>query len=168
MDPATSSAMSNDGTLYAAWEDPGDDSASNSTIHVARSTDAGATWTETAAPTKSNEAFQPTVAVAGDGTVGVTWYDTSADRPADAAWAGEVEFAHSHDRGATWTRRRIAGPMDLRKAAPGVGDVGAGEETGAPLLGDYYGLAGLPHGFAAAYIGLAPLAKTGPSEIFFA
>ena len=168
MDPATSSAMANDGTLYAAWEDPGDDSASNSTIHVARSTDAGATWTETAAPTKSNEAFQPTVAVAGDGTVGVTWYDTSADRPGDAAWAGEVEFAHSHDRGATWTRRRIAGPMDLRKAAPGVGDVGAGEESGAPLLGDYYGLAGLPHGFAAAYIVVPPLATTGPSEIAFA
>jgi hypothetical protein len=104
-------------------------------------------------------AFEPSIAVDSTGTVGVTWYDLRNDRPGDAALTADFWFAHSGDRGGSWRQTHVAGPTDLRTAPlPSHG-----------FVGEYQGLAGLRgHGFAAVFTMAAPLAKDGPTDIFFA
>ena len=105
-------------------------------------------------------AFFPSVAVDSHGTVGVTWYDLRNDQPGDAALTADAWFASSNDRGRTWRQSHLAGPFDMR-AAP-FGDNGH-------QLGEYQGLAALPgRDFAALFAAPAPLAKDGPTDIFFA
>jgi hypothetical protein len=152
-----SAAVAPDGTVYIAFEASA--SASSGAIGVARSRDAGRTWSSASLPGISAFAFEPAIAVDGHGTVGVTWYDLRNDRPGDAALTADVWFAHSQDRGGSWRQAHVAGPTDLRTA---------------PLpfhnyVGEYQGLAGLPgRGFAAVLTLAAPFAKDGPTDIFFA
>jgi len=55
----------------------------------------------------------------------------------------------------------VAGPFDMNRSRAIAGV--------ARRIGDYQGLAGLPHGFAAAFTMAPPQAKTGnASDIFFA
>jgi hypothetical protein len=152
-----SAAVAPDGSVYVAFED--NKSASSGAIGVARSRDGGRTWSSAPLPGVSAFAFEPSIAVDAHGTVGVTWYDLRNDRPGDAALTADVWFAHSNDRGASWRQTHVAGPTDLRTA---------------PLpahnyVGEYQGLAALPgRGFAAIFTMAAPLAKNGPTDIFFA
>ena len=109
-------------------------------------------------PGVSAYAFEPAIAVDKHGTVGVMWYDLRNDVLGDAALTADVWFAHSDDRGESWRQTHVAGPTDLRTA---------------PLpahnyVGEYQGLAGLRHGFAAAFTLPAPQAEDGPTDIFFA
>ncbi len=103
-------------------------------------------------------AFEPAIAVDEHGTVGVIWYDLHNDRLGDAVLTADLWFAHSDDRGTTWSQTHVAGPTDLRTAAP------------APQtrFGEYQGLAGLSKGFAAIFGLAVPQATTGPTDIFFA
>jgi hypothetical protein len=55
---------------------------------------------------------------------------------------------------------RLAGPFDMNRAQA---VEGAGRR-----IGDYQSLAGLPHGFAAAFTEAPPPAKIGASDVFFA
>jgi hypothetical protein len=103
-------------------------------------------------------AFEPAIAVDGHGTVGVIWYDLRNDRPGDARTTADVWFASSEDQGATWRQIHVAGPTDLRTAAPDV----------LNRVGEYQGMAGLPHGFAAVFTLASPQAYNGPTDIFFA
>ena len=150
-------AAAPDGTVYVAFED--NKASSSGAIGVARSRDGGRTWSSETLPGVSAFAFEPAIAVDLHGTVGVTWYDLRNDRPGDAALTADVWFAHSGDRGASWRQSHVAGPTDLRTA---------------PLpahnyVGEYQGLAALHgRGFAAIFTMAAPLAKNGPTDIFFA
>jgi hypothetical protein len=152
-----SAAAAPDGSVYVAFED--NTSSSSGAIGVVRSRDGGRTWSSAPLPGVSAFAFEPAIAVDSHGTVGVTWYDLRNDRPGDAALTADVWFAHSSDRGASWRQTHVAGPTDLRTA---------------PLpahnyVGEYQGLAALPgRGFAAIFTMAAPLAKNGPTDIFFA
>jgi hypothetical protein len=152
-----SAAVAPDGSVYLAFED--NKSSSSGAIGVVRSRDGGRTWRSAPLPGVSAFAFEPSIAVDSHGTVGVTWYDLRNDRPGDAALTADVWFAHSGDRGTSWRQTHVAGPTDLRTA---------------PLpahnyVGEYQGLAALPgRGFAAIFTMAAPLAKNGPTDIFFA
>jgi hypothetical protein len=148
-----SAAVAPDGSVDIAWDH--DSSGTTGQIDVARSRDAGRTWTVTALPRVRAFAFEPSIAVDAHGTVGLTWYDFRNDRPGDAALTTDVWFAHSDD-GSTWIQAHVAGPFDFRSAPFG-------------RLGEYQGLAGLRgRGFAAIFTMAAPLAKNGPTDIFFA
>jgi hypothetical protein len=152
-----SAAVAPDGTVYVAFEDS--KSPSSGAIGVIRSRDGGRTWTSATLPGVRAFAFEPAIAVDSHGTVGVTWYDLRNDRPGDAALTADVWFAYSGNRGASWRQIHVAGSTDLRTA---------------PLpahnyVGEYQGLAGLrSRGFAAIFTMAAPLAKNGPTDIFFA
>jgi photosystem II stability/assembly factor-like uncharacterized protein len=170
--PTASSALAPDRrTLYVAWHDNLQRAQPvRSTLHLARSSDGGLTWTQLGPITASTTAFDPTIAVAGDGTVGVTWYDLREQRPGEAAWPLDVYFASSTDRGQTWHEQKIAGPMNLLTEQPHFADAfvaGVDVAPGGLWIGDYFGLAGLRHGFAAAYTVTKPLATDGPSDIFY-
>jgi hypothetical protein len=146
-----------DGAVYVAWEH--DRSPSVGAIDVARSGDGGLTWSVAPLPGVSAYAFEPSLAVDSRGTVGLTWYDLRNDRPGDAALTADVWFASSRKAGKAWRQIHVAGPMDLRTA---------------PLprhnrVGEYQGLAALGgRGFAAIFTAAAPLARDGPTDIFFA
>jgi hypothetical protein len=151
-----SSAVAPDGTVYAAFENSS--APDTGAIGVASSRDGGLTWSTTMLPGVSAFAFEPAIAVDEHGTVGVIWYDLRNDHPGDAALTADLWFAHSDDHGTTWNQTHVAGPTDLRTAAP------------APQgrFGEYQGLAGLNKGFAAIFGLAAPQAKNGPTDIFFA
>jgi hypothetical protein len=151
-----SAAVAPDGTAYVAFEN--NSSATSGGIGVAKSRDGGLTWSSSMLPGVSAYAFEPAIAVDKHGTVGVMWYDLRNDVLGDAALTADVWLAHSHDRGESWRQTHVAGPTDLRTA---------------PLpahnyVGEYQGLAGLRHGFAAAFTLPAPQAEDGPTDIFFA
>jgi hypothetical protein len=69
-------------------------------------------------------------------------------------------FAHSHDSGASWHESHLAGPFDMKTAFDRRGD--------NDFIGDYFGLAAVPGGFAAALVQAQPSATKGPSDVFFA
>jgi hypothetical protein len=71
-----------------------------------------------------------------------------------------VWFAFSRDGGRSWRRSHLAGPFDVNRAQA--------IEGVERRIGDYQSLAGLPHGFVAAFTQAAPQAKIGASDVFFA
>jgi hypothetical protein len=153
-----SAAVAPDGSVYVAFE--ASTSSSSGAVGIARSRDAGRTWTSANLPGVTAFAFEPAIAVDARGTVGVTWYDLRNDRAGDAPLSADVWFAHSQDRGRSWHQTHVAGPTDLRTAPMPAHN----------YVGEYQGLAGMPRGrgFAAAFTLAAPQAKNGPTDIFFA
>ena len=151
-----SAAVAPDGTAYLAFEN--NSSPTSGGIGVAKSRDGGLTWSSSMLPGVSAYAFEPAIAVDKHGTVGVTWYDLRNDRLGDAALTADVWFAHSDNGDGSWGQTHVAGPTDLRTAPL----------PGHNYVGEYQGLAGLRHGFAADLTLAGPQAKSGPTDIFFA
>jgi hypothetical protein len=150
------SAVAPDGTAYIAYEHSTSPDAG--VIGVLVSRDGGQTWKSSTLPGVPAFAWEPAMAVDRHGTVGVIWYDIRNDRPGDAATTADVWFAHSNDRGESWRQTHVAGPTNLRTAAP----------PAQNRFGEYQGLAALNKGFAAAFGLSAPQARNGPTDIFFA
>jgi hypothetical protein len=148
-----------DGVPTVAWNDIA--SPQSSRTLASRSRDGGRSWSRPVTVSRvRGQAFQASVAAAGDGTLGVTWYDDRRDPGGSAVWKFDVWFAFSRDGGRSWHPSHLAGPFDINRAQ----DTGGG----ALRIGDYQSLAGLPHGFAAAFTQAPPQAKIGASDIFFA
>jgi hypothetical protein len=130
-----------------------------SSIWVARSEDRGLHWSPARAVVREKpEAFLPTLAVAGDATVGLLWFDFRKFTTGSARLDTDAWFSSSTDRGSHWSTRHLSGPFDLRSAPAA---------RYGPFIGDYMGLVGLPDGFAAAFIQAKPLARNGPTDVFF-
>ncbi|MDQ2826138.1 MAG: glycoside hydrolase, partial [Actinomycetota bacterium] len=105
--PAPSFARdpSRDGRLYASWDAGRDDGRD---VFLARSDDAGATWSRPAAVApRPGGQFLPAVGVSPDGRVDVVFYDRSAD-PEDHA--ARVAMASSSNGGRTFRTAAISGP----------------------------------------------------------
>ena len=131
-------------------------------ILIARSRDGGRTWSAPRQVGRTSTVIAgPELAITGDGSIGVLYYDVRHDQPGDHFWSTDVYLAHSHDGGGRWHEDHLAGPFDLASSP---------DRRGTLLLGDnfYFGLAGLPHGFAAAFPMPRPRAVHGPTDIFFA
>jgi hypothetical protein len=118
-DPATGEVMNTydtfpsqtvapNGDVYVTWSQPG---AKSSRIVVARSRNAGRTWTRHYLAVRGQAAL-PTIGVSGDGTVGVTYYSAAAASH-NGFWPTRVVLALSRDHGGTWSRQRIGGPFNL-------------------------------------------------------
>jgi hypothetical protein len=148
-----------DGVPAVAWSDIA--SPRSSRILASRSRDGGRSWSRPVTVSRvRGQAIQASVAAAGDGTLGITWYDDRRDPGGSAAWEFDAWFAFSRDGGRSWRRRHLAGPFDMNRA-----QAIEGVEF---RIGDYQSLAGLPHGFAAAFTQAPPRAKIGASDVFFA
>lgn len=143
-------AAAGSGELYAAWF-TGAGSPSTTSVEVSSSLDGGVAWSApVAASDSSGRAFLPSLAVSGDGRVACLYYEL---RAGDAT--AEVWLAVSGDGGRTWSRRRLGAAFDFG-LAPVTEDV--------LFLGDYFGLVGLPGGFAAAWVE----ARAGGTSVWFA
>jgi hypothetical protein len=156
----TSVTVGPHGVPTVAWSDIASPHASR--IRASRSRDGGRSWSRPVVVSRvRGQAILPSVAAAGDGTLGIIWYDDRRDPGgSSAAWEFDVWFAFSRDGGRSWRRRHLAGPFDMNRAQA---VEGAGRR-----IGDYQSLAGLPHGFAAAFVQAPPRAKIGASDVFFA
>lgn len=123
--PAPSFARdpSGDGRLYAAW-DAGRDDARD--VFLARSDDAGATWSSPiAVASRPGGQFLPAAGVSPDGRVDVVFYDRAAG-PEDHR--AQVALASSPDGGRTFHAATISDlPFDTR--------IGFGALQGIPVLG---------------------------------
>ena len=156
-----SSAIARDGTVYVAW---GDRTGARRLLRIliARSRDGGRTWSAPRQVGRTSTVIAgPELAITGDGSIGVLYYDVRHDQPGDHFWSTDVYLAHSHAASGRWHEDHLAGSFDLASSP---------DRRGTLLLGDnfYFGLAGLPHGFAAAFPMPRPRAVHGPTDIFFA
>jgi len=151
-----SSTVGPGGTVYVAYENS--TSPTSGGIGIVKSRDGGIHWSTITLPGVSAFAFEPAIAVDKHGTVGVIWYDLRNDRAGDTATTADLWFSSSKDDGTTWQQIHVAGPTDLRTAAPAAQN----------RFGEYQGLAGLRTGFAAIFGLAAPQAHNGPTDIFFA
>jgi hypothetical protein len=143
--------------IYVGWfvNYPGRESS----IWIARSEDRGLHWSPAHAVVREKpEAFLPTLGVAGDATVGMLWFDFRKFTKGSGTLDTDTWFSSSTDRGSHWTTRHVSGPFDLRSAP---------NARFGPFIGDYMGLVGLPDGFAAAFVQSKPLARNGPTDVFF-
>ena len=147
-DTLPSQTVAPDGDVYVSWLRPGASHAA-SQIAVARSADGGRHWSTRTLAVRG-QAGLPTIGVAGDGTVGVLYYlIASASR--GGFWPARVALATSSDRGQRWARHRVAGPFNLLTAGS--------KARPCCYLGDYEGIARLPHGLAAAFSMGKPIAR---------
>ena len=157
-----SAAVGPHGSIYVAWNVIR--SRRSSQILFSKSRNGGRGWSAPrAVATLHTQAFLPSLAVAGDGTLGVTWDDLRNDKRGDNQLTTDVWFAHSHNDGTSWRQTHVAGPFNALTAAPTDSTGVAGR-----FLGDYQGLAGLPHGLAAVFAQGKPRATHGGTDIFFA
>jgi hypothetical protein len=155
----TSVTVGPDGVPTVAWSDIASPHASR--VLASRSRDGGRSWSRPVVVSRvRGQAILPSVAAAGDGTLGIIWYDDRRDPGGSAAWEFDVWFAFSRDGGRSWRRMHLAGPFDMNRAQAILGV--------ERRIGDYQGLAGLPHGFAAIFVQAPPRAKIGASDVFFA
>jgi hypothetical protein len=127
---------------------------------LARSDDGGRTWGEPfTAFTTTQPIIDPQMAVAADGTLGVAFYDERDDVSGDEERTTDVWQRHSHDGGASWEETRLAGPFDL--------NVSPGTAGARYPLGEFFGFAAMPGGFASAFVQTAPTATSGATDIFY-
>ena len=121
--PSFAGDPSQDGRLYASWDAGQGDRRD---VFLARSDDAGATWSAPAAvASRPRGQFLPAVGVSPAGRVDVVFYDRSGD-PDDVR--AEVTMASSADGGRTFRTATISdAPFDTR--------IGFGSLQGLPVLG---------------------------------
>jgi hypothetical protein len=112
-----------DGRVYAAWDAGRGDGRD---AFVARSDDAGATWSApVAVASRPRGQLLPAVGVSPTGRVDVAFYDRSED-PGDVR--ASVTLASSHEEGRTFRTATVSdAPFDTR--------IGFGSLQGIPLLG---------------------------------
>ncbi|MFN9211136.1 MAG: sialidase family protein [Betaproteobacteria bacterium] len=129
--------------IYIVWQDARGSDGRIDAILLAKSTDAGLTWSE---PVRINgdptvAAFTPQVAVRDDGLVAVSHYDLRSNTADTATLPADYWLLRSTDGGATWSETRLAGPFDLALAP----------DAGGIFLGDYQGLTASPNGVLAFF-----------------
>jgi hypothetical protein len=147
-DTYPSQTVAPNGDVYVSWLQPGATNVS-SRIAVARSTDGGRHW-RTRWLAFQGQAALPTIEVAGDGTVGVLYY-VIAPSSRNGNWPARVALATSRDHGRHWSRRAVAGPFNLLTAGS--------KARACCFLGDYEGIARVPHGLVAAFSMGRPIAR---------
>lgn len=149
------------GVAYLAAHDERD--SPNSHIIVRRSRDGGATWQSLTEADSASGARgfkgQPVIA-ASRHSLGILYYDFRDDlRRGDGKAEFSWWFLHSDDGGGSWHEQRLTGPSDLHSApSTAVGH----------FIGDYFGLQPAGRDFLAALTVAHPLARQGPTDIFFA
>jgi hypothetical protein len=149
------------GVAYLAAHDERD--SPNSHIVVRRSRDGGATWRSLTNADSASRARgfkgQPIIA-AGRGTLGILYYDFRDDaRHGDGKALFSWWFVHSDNGGRTWHEQRLSRPSDFYSAP---------NTFVGHFIGDYFGLQPAGRDFIAAITVARPLAKQGPTDIFFA
>jgi hypothetical protein len=132
------------GEIYIVWQDARDSGGARDAIVLAKSNDAGLTWS---APLRVNRdpsvpAFTPQIHVRPDGTVGISHYDLRSNTADAATLPTDYWLLRSSDGGASWSETRLAGPFDLALAP----------DAGGLFLGDYQGLTRSPNGFLAFFV----------------
>jgi hypothetical protein len=149
------------GRVYVAWQDARFSQGQADAIALARSADAGSTWTTpqkvnatpTDIPVGNQQAFAPNLAVAADGTVGVSYFDFRYN-DAGAALPTDRWLVVCHPAATlacpgpgVWAEARLTPTsFDIRQAHRLT-------EAGPPgfFLGDYMGLTSIGRGFLAVF-----------------
>lgn len=129
-----------DGTVWVAWQDARFSGGARDAIVLARSGDAGRTWSAPLAINRDGEApaFTPVVHVRADGRIGVLHYDLRRDTPAADTLFADAWLVTSAD-GVNWAETHVAGPFDMTEAP----------DAGGLFLGDYQGLSSSGSDFVA-------------------
>jgi hypothetical protein len=149
------------GVAYLTAHDESD--SPNSHLIVRRSRDGGKSWQTLTNADKGSRARgfkgQPIIA-AGRRSLGILYFDFRDDtKQGDGKAQYSWWFAHSDNRGRSWREQRVSKPSDLHSAA---------NTYVGHFIGDYFGLQAAGRDFFAAFTLARPLARRGPTDIFFA
>jgi hypothetical protein len=158
---------SNNGKLYAVWQDARFSDFQNDSIAFSKSSDGGRTWsdpikvnaTPTNIPAGNQQAFTASVDVADDGTVAVTYYDFRNNTPADDLRT-DYWVVHCHSgcaNASNWgdEERLTNEPFDMLQAPL---------TTTGFFTGDYEGLASAANDFTPFF---SQPHGSDPSSVFF-
>lgn len=158
--PFASAACGPDGRIYVAYPDVR--SEYDGAIRLTSSRDDGRTWSPPVTVKRVGaQTFLPEVAVDRQGDVAVSYYDLRHDHSGGGLDTDQW-LSFRRDGGRAWREVHIAGPFNLSTAVytPDLGESGL-------FLGDHEALVGLRSGFGDIFAASRPLAKLGPSSIFF-
>jgi hypothetical protein len=102
------------GTVYVVWQSSAFSGGARDAIAIARSADAGRSWSMPvrASGNLAAAAFIPNVRVRADGLIGVGYYDLRNNLPATGKFQADYWVATSAD-GATWADTHVSGPFLL-------------------------------------------------------
>ena len=128
-------AASPGGALMVVWADGRFSNGAHDAIALARSSDAGLTWTTPAHINgdTSVEAFEPSVHVRADGLISVTYFDFR-NNTTDASTLPTILWLTRSTNATSWLENAIAGPFDL-KIAPNAEGLFVGDYQGLSSLG---------------------------------
>jgi hypothetical protein len=156
--PIPSVAIDQHGRVYVAWhENP---TPASGRILLSSSTDGGLSWSPPSTiDAPAAQAFLPAIALSPSHVLGAIFYDTRRDVPGTGKLTTDLWFAQSRDQGKTWRQTHLAGPFDALTAIDFY--------TLGHLLGDSVDLTPAPDGFNAIFTLAQPLARRGPTSVFF-
>lgn len=127
------------GTVYVVWQSSAFSNGQRDAIAIARSSDAGLSWSMPvrASGDLAAAAFIPNVHVRADGLIGVGYYDLRYNQPTTGIFTADYWLATSSD-GMTWADTHVSGPFPLGNApiAEGLflGDYQALTSSGSEFL----------------------------------
>jgi hypothetical protein len=141
--PTSAVAVDNSGVVYVVWQDSRFSNGQRDGIALARSLDAGLTWSD---PVRVNgdvtaAAFTPAVHVRADGVIGVTYYDFRNDDIDANTLLTDYWLATSTDA-RNWSDSHLSGPFDLNRAP----------DSGGLFLGDHQALTSLGSDFLPFFV----------------
>ena len=125
--------------MYVAWQSSAFSNGQRDAIAIARSGDAGLSWSMPvrASGNLAAAAFIPNVHVRADGLIGVGYYDLRYNQPTTGVFQADYWLATSSD-GMSWTDTHVSGPFPLGNApnADGLflGDYQALTSSGSEFL----------------------------------
>lgn len=158
-DAGNHDAVLNGRTVVALALDNGPDGTGPGKVDLSKSSDGGRTWSTSVVLTTPLPIWQAEIAANPRGQLGLTYYNFD---PNDVTCSGTgvipaaTYVRVSNDGGNTWSRPGVIGARSWNIASGGTANFFFGY-----WLGEYFGMAGTPWGFAAATVQGTPI-SAGP------
>ena len=151
-------------TIALVRVDNGQQGTGPGRIELSKSDDGGLTWITSVVVRSDQPILEAQVAANPQGQLGVTYYQLNLNRVRCNSNAGAViptqtRVIVSNDGGGTWSGPEVIGARWWNVAA-----AGADNDFVAYWVGEYFGMAGTPHGFAVASVQGPPIDR-GPGRV---
>jgi hypothetical protein len=154
-------AVLNGRTVVVAQVDNGPDGTGAGHVILSRSSDGGQTWTTSVALTTPQPILMATIAANRRGQLGLSYYTFDPSRAVCSGTSAVIPASTlvrvSDDGGNTWSGSQVIGAPSWNVASGGTNNFFFGY-----WVGDYFGIAGTPRGFAVAAVQGTPLSD-GPA-----
>jgi hypothetical protein len=155
-------AVLNGGTVVAARVDNGPNGTGPGNVELSKSSDGGRTWTTSTVLTTARPILEAEIAANPRGQLGLAYYSFDPDHVTCSGTSAVIPATTlvrvSNDAGNTWSDPQVIGAPSWNIASGGVQNF-----IFAYWIGEYFGMAGTPRGFAAATVQGTPISAGSPT-----